>query len=262
MVVLLLASVIALNAGPARYDSLKVGSKTYKKVTVLGVNTTDIYFSHSTGIANVKLRLLSTELQKEFGYDPNEAMETERAQARDDQAYYDLLQKELTTAAQQRIKEAREMAQSSEQSLADPISDRSLISRTAPKLDVEKWVGEKPFTSGKNILVFSWTSWSQPSAKAVPDLNALQKRFPDRLVVVGVCAQEEADLRRYTGPTMEFPTAIDPTGKVTATIGATSVPFVLLVDSKGTVLYQGHPGALSAEKVEKLIPPAEAPAAK
>ena len=258
----LLASVFALNAGPVRYDSLKIGSKTYKKVTVIGINATDLYFSHSSGIANVKLRLLSTELQKEFGYDPGQAMETERAQARDDQAYYDMLQKELTSGAQQRIKEARELAQSSEHSLADPISERSLITRTAPKLDVEKWVGEKPFTSGKNILVFSWAAWSQPAAKAVPELNALQKRFSDSLVVVGVCAQEEEDMRRYSGPAMEFPTAIDSTGKVTATIGATSVPFVLLVDAKGTVLYQGHPAALSPEKVGKLIVVPEASQSK
>jgi thiol-disulfide isomerase/thioredoxin len=250
---LLLASVLTLNAGPVRFEALKIGSKTYKNVTVIGANATDLYFSHSAGIANVKMRLLPPDLQKRFGYDPNEAIETERVQAREDQAYYDMLQRELTSNAQRRLKEAREAAQSNENSLADPISDRSLISRTSPKIEVEKWNGEKPFTAGKNILIFCWTTWSQPSQKAVPDLNALQKKFSGNLVVVGVCAQEEEDMKRYAGPAMEFPTAVDPNAKLTATIGATSVPYALLVDKKGTVLYQGHPGVLSAEKVEKLI---------
>jgi len=251
--------VCALNAAPVRFEALKIGAKTYQGVTVIGVNATDLYFSHSTGIANVKMRLLPPELQKQFGYDPKDAIEVERAQAREDQAYYDLLQNELTANAQRRLKEAREAAQSSDQSLADPISDRSLISKSAPKLEVEKWNGEKPFTAGKNILVFCWTSWSQPSGKAVPELNALQRKFSESLVVVGVCAQTEEDLKRYAGPPMEFPTAIDPNSKVTATIGASSVPFALLVDKKGKVLYQGHPGVLTAEKLEKLIgPPNEA----
>jgi len=254
---LVLGSVITLNAAPVRFEALKIGSKTYKNVTVIGANATDLYFSHSTGIANVKMRLLAPDLQKRFGYDPTEAIETEQAQAKEDQAYYDMLQRELTSNAQRRLKEAREASMSKENSLADPISERSLITRTAPKLDVEKWNGEKPFTSGKNILLFCWTSWSQPCQKAVPELNALQKKFSENLVVVGVCAQEEEDLKRYSGPTMEFSTAIDPSAKVTATIGASSVPFALLVDQKGIVLYQGHPGVLSAEKVEKLIGTAE-----
>jgi cytochrome c biogenesis protein CcmG, thiol:disulfide interchange protein DsbE len=249
----LLGSVWMLNAGPVRLDSLKVGTKTYKSVTVIGANSTDLYFSHSTGIGNVKLRLLSPELQQRFGYDPQEAIETERAQAREDQAYYDLLQNELTTAAQRRIKEAKEAAMSHEHSLADPISERSLISRSAPKLEVDKWNGEKPFTAGKNILVFCWTTWSQPCQKIVPDLNALQKKLTESLVVVGVCAQPESDLARYTGPAMEFPTALDPNAKITAAIGAASVPYALLVNQKGIVLYQGHPGVLTTEKVEKLL---------
>jgi len=244
---------MTLNAAPVRFDALKIGSKTYKNVTVIGANATDLYFSHSTGIANVKMRLLPVELQKRFGYDPSEAIEVEQAQAKEDQAYYDMLQRELTANAQRRLKEAREAAKSNESSLADPISDRSLISKSAPKLEVAKWNGEKPFTAGKNILVFCWTTWSQPCQKAVPELNALQKKFAENLVVVGVCAQEEEDLKRYAGPAMEFPTAIDPNAKVTATIGASSVPFALLVDKKGIVLYQGHPGILNADRVEKLI---------
>lgn len=254
---MVLSSALALNAGPVRLEVLQVGSKTYKSVTVIGANATDLYFSHSAGIGNVKMRLLSPELQQKFGFDPNEAIENERAQAKDDQAYYDMLQQELTAKAQQRIKEAKEAARSHENSLADPISDRSLITRNAPKLEVEKWNGEKPFTAGKNILLFCWTSWSQPCQKIVPELNALQKRFAEKLVVVGVCAQDEADMQRYGGPAMEFPTAIDSKAKVTAAIGANSVPYALLVDQKGIVLYQGHPGVLTPEKVEKLLGNAE-----
>jgi thiol-disulfide isomerase/thioredoxin len=254
-----LISVVTLEAAPARFDKLTIGSKTYKKVTVIGSNSTDLYFSHSTGIANIKMRLLSPELQKQFGYDPEEAMETERTQARDDQAYYDLLHKELSDTAQRRLRVAREDAQSSDKSIADPISDRSLISRASPKLETARWSGEKPVTAGKNVLLFCWTTWSQPVAKAVPELNALQKKFADSLVVVGLCSQDEVDLNRYAGPPMEFATALDPDGKITNLLGATSVPFVLLVDKKGTVLYQGHPGALTMEKVEKILPQTEDP---
>jgi len=248
-----LLSACTLAAAPLKLDTLKVGSKTFYKVTTIGANATDLYFTHTKGISNVKLRLLPPDVQKHFEYDPNESAETERAQANDDKAYYDMLQNELTAKAQKKIRKAKEEAQSSENNFADPISDRSLIGRTAPKLEVEKWMGEKPFTAGKNVLVFFWATWSKPCLKEVPFLNALQKKYNDRLVIVGISSQSEEDVREYNGPTMEFPHAVEADGKLANLVGATSVPYSILVGTNGVVIYQGHPDALTEAKLEKVL---------
>ena len=39
---LALVSAFTLNAGPVRFEALKIGAKTYKNVTVIGANATDL----------------------------------------------------------------------------------------------------------------------------------------------------------------------------------------------------------------------------
>lgn len=254
-----MAAACTLVAAPAKFDSLKVGSRTFRNVTVIGYNATDLYFTHTKGISNVKLRLLPEDLQKRFEYDPTESAEIERELMNDDKAYYEMLRNELTAQAQKRIRKAQEDASSLETDLANPISERSLIGRTAPKLEVEKWMGERPYTAGKNVLVFFWTTWSKPCQKAIPQLNDLQARFRDHLTVVGISSQNQEDVAEYNGPALEFPSAVEPEGKIAALVAATSVPYSILVNTNGIILYQGHPGALNATNLYPLIvpPPAE-----
>src|SRR5579862_4543865 len=83
-------SVLVVFCSPAAtltLNSLTIGPTTYSNVTVLGANTTDLYFKHEHGIANVKLKYLSPALQKRFGYDPKAAAEEEKRQSEMDVLY-------------------------------------------------------------------------------------------------------------------------------------------------------------------------------
>ena len=60
---------------------LKVGINVYSNVTVTTVTPTDIYFTHSGGMGNAKLKQLSPELQQHFGYDVKQAGAAEQKQA-------------------------------------------------------------------------------------------------------------------------------------------------------------------------------------
>jgi thiol-disulfide isomerase/thioredoxin len=76
--------VLSLIAGvwPAGADEklpeLKVGINTYSNVTVTTVTATDIYFTHAGGMGNAKLKQLSPDLQKRFGYDAQQAAAVEQ----------------------------------------------------------------------------------------------------------------------------------------------------------------------------------------
>src|SRR5438034_8050349 len=83
----LLLGALSLPAAPLRLDRLKVGTRIYSGVSVVGANVTDLYFTHSEGIANVKLRLLEPSLQKRFNYDPKAAETAEKVQEEDDTKY-------------------------------------------------------------------------------------------------------------------------------------------------------------------------------
>lgn len=250
---LLLFLTSSLSAAPIHMDSLKVGSKTYSNVTVIGSNTTDLYFTHAQGIANVKLRLLDSALQKRFHYDPQIAAKAEKQQADDDSAYLAILASNIVAKAQQAVNASKKAARTSDDNLADPLTEQSLLGKPAPALQVEKWLGPAPVLKGKVALVTVWAPWSIACRKAIPELNALQKKFGEKLVVVGVSADPQEDVEQMSDPPIEFASGIDTKGRLIRAAGANEIPFTLLIDGKGIVRYQGHPAALDEKKLERFL---------
>jgi thiol-disulfide isomerase/thioredoxin len=245
--------VAPLLAANYTLDVLTDGSRTYSNVTIIGANTTDLYFTHARGIGNVKLKYLNPSLQKRFNYDPKAAAEAELEQAREDSRFYQAIASNLVSQAANSAKIARKAAASSENNLADAISDKSQLGKAAPALQAEKWVGPEPALKGKAVLVAFWAPWSIPSRRYLPLLNSLQKRFPDRLVVVGLTADSEPEIAA-TEPRLEFACAIDTKARLATAVGVTSVPSVLLLDAKGIIRYLGHPAALDERILENLLP--------
>jgi thiol-disulfide isomerase/thioredoxin len=244
-----------LPAANFKLDVLTDGSQVYSNVTVIGANATDLYFTHSRGIGNVKLKYLPPSLQRRFNYDPKLAAEVEQEQLRDDSRFYQSIASNLANQALFSATLARKAAASSEYNLADPISDKSLLGKPAPALEADKWLGTAPSLKGKAVLLFFWAPWSIPSRRYLPAINTLQKRFADRLIVVGITADPETEIAAMD-QRLEFPCAIDAKARMATAAGITSVPSVLLVDSKGLIRYQGHPAALEDRIVESLLPKA------
>jgi len=247
MVLLLLSSP----AATLTLDSLSVGTIVYSNVIVLGANSTDLYFKHQQGIANVKLKYLSTALQKRFGYDKNVAAQEEKKQSEMDALYQKSL--EMNLIAQATTTNGLKQKTSSQESFADPISSKSLLGKPAPALNFETWLGERPVLNGRTVLLSFWEPWSFPCRKCIPELNALQKRFPEKLVVVGVCSESESEVSEMPEPRPEFSAAIDAKGKLASVMGITSVPCVVLLDTKGVIQYEGHPNAITEAKLQVLL---------
>jgi cytochrome c biogenesis protein CcmG, thiol:disulfide interchange protein DsbE len=240
-------------AAEVKLNSLVAGARIYTNVTVLGFNTTDIYFTYEGGMANVKLKYLDATFQKRFHYDPEAAAEAEKQQTVDDARYSEFVNSNMVAQAQQAALDARRAAATSEDNLADPVSNKSLIGKPAPVIKGEKWVGEKPALEGKLVLVMFWAPWSIPCRKYIPELARLQQKFADKLAVVGVTSENEANIADMAEPKIEFASVLDPKAEFATTVGVTSIPFVMLVDLKGIVRYQGHPGAITDKQVERLL---------
>lgn len=240
-------------AAPIKFKSLKVASKVYQNVTVIGFNATDLYFTSDAGINNVKLRLLEPPLQKQFRYDPKLAAELERQQIKDDVQFQHSIASNIVARAEQALQAAKKAAATSEDSLADPISEKSLLGKPAPGLQIEKWLSDKPDLEGKFVLLHFWAPWSIPSKKIIPDLNLLQKKFTDHLVIIAVTSEPENEVEEMEEPLIEFASALDPDAKLTNAAQVTSVPCALLINQKGIVLYQGHPGFLDEKRLQALI---------
>lgn len=249
---LFLAASISVHAATLELPFLKVGPITYSNVTVIGANATDLYFNHAQGIGNAKLKYLSPELQKRFNYDSAKAADAERKQAEADALYGGKVASGTATRGTP-TNAARAAEDEPRDTLANPISEKSLIGRPGPPLAVDGWSGEKPEMEGKYVLVAFWEPWSKACARSLPALNALQKQFANTLVVVGVSTNSETELAQTDAAKPGFPVATDSKGKLCAAAGVTSIPSVLLLDPKGIVRYEGHPAALTEKDLKDLM---------
>ena len=240
-------------APPVKLDSLQIGSRTYTNVVVLGANATDLYFTYEEGIKSVKLRYLDLKMQKRFHFDSAAAAEAEKRQLEEDASYQNSLAAGIAAKAQNISRSNHLSSISTEESIADPVSDGSMLGRKGPKLVVEKWLTDPPEVQGKFLLIHFWAPWSIPARRSISDLNALSKKFGEKLAVVGIASEPETEVLAVTEPKMTYPSAIDTKARVSAAAGITSVPGVLLLNPKGMVVFIGHPAALTEKRVQALL---------
>jgi len=235
----LLAFAAVASAVEVKLATLKVGDDIYTNVTITSATATDIYFSHSRGMGNAKLKNLGPELQKQFHFDPTKAAQTEREQA----AANDLYVISLTQSK----------SASPSESESEELSTKSFLNQPAPVIEGEKWLTERPDLTDKFVLIDFWATWCAPCRRSIPALNALQEQFKDRLVVIGLSDEDEEVVRKMSEPKILYSLAIDTQHRTASAIGLSRIPHALLVDPKGIVRYEGHPAALDASAMKKLF---------
>jgi len=133
-----------------------------------------------------------------------------------------------------------------------------LRGKKAPELVTEKWLTDKPETKGKVVLIDFWATWCPPCRESIPELNDLQKKFKENLVVIGISNEPEktiADFRTKTQ--MNYALAIDTLSRTSKVVGVKGIPHVVIMSTDGIVRWQGFPldskEPLTADIVQQLI---------
>lgn len=253
LICLLLLPCLPARAEQIKFDSMQVGSKSYKKVVVLGFNATDVYFTHSKGISNERLKRLDPELQKRFNYDEAVAANAERQQAEDNAEFNKQLVVTIEDNARRTYESKRRSDSTYAESLTDPLTEKSPVGNALPELKIESWIGGKPDTKDKFQLIYIWAHWSHASKKFLPDINLLHGKFATEASVFGVISEAAPKPEDDGGVHTEFPNGIDPSSKLIGDLSITQVPQVVFADPKGVIRYIGHPAALTEKRVEELI---------
>ena len=233
------------------FDTLKVGDELYSNVTVTSSSATDIYFSHSRGIGNAKLKSLEPEIQKKFNFDPAKAAQKEQEQAESFGRYTTALKEAKPAKRAQPEPEPEPPA--AQPAVAEGGPAISFLNQPAPAITGEKWLTDTPDLKDKFLLVDFWATWCGPCRRSIPALNALYNKYKDRMVVVGLSDENEEAVRKMTEPKIEYFVAIDTQRRTSSQIHLRSIPYTMLIDPKGIVRFEGHPAALDEQKLEQLF---------
>src|SRR6266404_5757348 len=172
--IILMVTALAV-VGSARADekhlaTLRVGTEVYSNVTVTSVSVTDIFFTHSRGVGNAKLKNLDPAVQKMFRFDPakSDAQQADQAKAN---ALYN---QEVRNSPPPKRPPAPEPEPEPQQpgtanGIRDhPIKAKSFLNQAASSLQIEKWL-----RTSRTLVenAFCWISGPRGAVRAA-------SRFP------------------------------------------------------------------------------------
>jgi thiol-disulfide isomerase/thioredoxin len=148
-----------------------------------------------------------------------------------------------------------------------------MVGDKAPDLTVSKFLKGKPITkfeAGKVYVVEFWATWCGPCKTSIPHLTELQKKYGDKVTVVGVSIWEnkQADIEPFVADwaeKMDYTVAVDKGATEAArgqdgamaknwmaAGGRNGIPSAFIVDRAGKIAWVGHPMGMD-EPLEQVV---------
>jgi thiol-disulfide isomerase/thioredoxin len=131
--------------------------------------------------------------------------------------------------------------------------------KKAPEFYVQQWLNRTGVdTKGKVVLIDFWATWCGPCRALIPELNEFNKKFGDKLVVIGVSDEPAETVQKFMKDTpMDYAVAIDTSKKMSKEIGVQGIPHCIVMSPDGIVRWQGFPGSdedkLTAQVIKQII---------
>ena len=129
--------------------------------------------------------------------------------------------------------------------LAIPLhAQRLVIGERVPDLNITQWLNGAPVSDGKAVMVEFYHSSNPKGAE----------RLGDRLAVIVVTREKnDAVISSLLGGNPSYRVGYDGDGSVFSAFSARYVPYSVIYDKRGRILWVGNPSSLSAADVADII---------
>ena len=133
-------------------------------------------------------------------------------------------------------------------------AQRLVIGERAPELSVSQWLNGAPDTNGKAVMVEFYHSSAPKGDERLARLDELARTHGDRLAVVVVTREngEPATTSLLKG-SPAYRVGYDSDGAVFSTFSARYVPYSVIYDKRGRILWVGNPSSLSVADIADII---------
>ena len=139
--------------------------------------------------------------------------------------------------------------------LAIPLhAQRLVIGERVPDLNITQWLNGAPVSDGKAVMVEFYHSSNPKGAERLAQLDELAKSYGDRLAVIVVTGEKyDAVISSLLGGNPSYRVGYDGDGSVFSAFSARYVPYSVIYDKRGRILWVGNPSSLSAADVADII---------
>lgn len=132
-------------------------------------------------------------------------------------------------------------------------AQKLMIGQRAPELKTAQWLTGKPAEGRTQLLVFYHSS-SKEATDQLAQLDGYAKKYGEKLNVTILSREAEEKVRPLVlDRPRTYYVALDDNGKTFSSFGVQYVPFSVLIDGRGKMLWFGNPAQLDANTLIKLL---------
>lgn len=136
-----------------------------------------------------------------------------------------------------------------------PIYGQKLVrGERAPELQVREWLCATPSLDGKAVYIEFFHSSNPTSVKRLAELDKLARSAGTKLTVVVITREQSNavnNMLRANNPA--YYAAVDDGGKTFSAYSVLYVPYSVITDRKGRIIWLGNPTSLSNDKIIEML---------